>query len=242
VLSAPAELRDIGINEKLGDRISGDITFINEEGNPVTIDEFLANGKPLIITPIYFECPMLCNLILNGVTYGLRDLNWQIGDQFEVLTFSIDPDENHELARENKQSYLRLLGKPEAVDGWHFLTADQQNIDRMTDALGFNFKWSDEAQEFLHGSAIMFISPQGVITRYLYGIEYTELSLRNALFDAANGRIGATLERVMLFCFTFDPDSRSYVPNALRIMKVGGLLTMTFLGIFLGLLWFKKKA
>ena len=241
VRNAPAELRDVGIDEKLGDRIPGDITFFNEEGQPVTFEDLLASGKPLIITPIYFECPMLCNLILNGVTYGLRDLNWQIGNQFEVLTFSIDPDETHILASENKQSYLRLLGKPEAADGWHFFTADQQNIDRMTDALGFNFKWSDEAQEFLHGSAIMFVSPQGVITRYLYGIDYTELSLRNALFDAANGRIGTTLERVMLFCFTFDPDSRSYVPNALRIMKVGGLLTMTFLGIFLGLLWFRKK-
>lgn len=242
VLNTPPELRDVGITEKLGDRIPGDITFFNENGEEVTISDFLSAGKPLIITPIYFECPMLCNLILNGVTYGLRDLNWQIGDQFEVLTFSIDPDETPELASQNKESYLRLLGKPEAADGWHFLTATQENVDRMADAIGFNFKWSDEAQEFLHGSAIMFVSPDGTITRYLYGIDYTELALRNALFDAANGRIGSTLERVMLFCYTFDPNSRSYVPNAMNIMKVGGLLTMSFLGIFLGLLWFRKKA
>ncbi|MCC5925113.1 MAG: SCO family protein [Bacteroidetes bacterium] len=241
VLTPPAELNEIGIEERLGDRIPGDISFFNEQGEVVTMSDLLSNGKPLIVTPIYFECPMLCNLILNGVTYGLRDLNWQIGDQFEVVTFSIDPDETPELARENKESYLRLLGKPEAADGWHFLTADEENITRMTDALGFNFKWSDEAQEFLHGSAIMFVSPQGVITRYLYGIDYSELSLRNALFDAADGRIGATFERVLLYCFTFDPNSRSYVPNAMRIMKVGGLITMTFLGIFLGLLWFRKK-
>lgn len=242
VLTPPAELREIGVDERLGDRIPGDITFFNENGESVRFEEFLSRGKPLIITPIYFECPMLCNLILNGVTFGLRDLSWQIGDQFEVITFSIDHEETYELARENKESYLRLLGKSEAADGWHFLTADEENVRRMTEALGYRFKWSDEAQEYLHGSAIMFVSPQGVITRYLYGIDYPELSLRNALFDAANGRIGSTLERVMLFCFTFDPDSRSYVPNALRIMKVGGLLTMTFLGIFLGLLWFRKKA
>ena len=181
----------------------GDIQLVNSMGETVTVDELLSSGKPLIFTPIYYECPMLCNLILNGVTYGLRDLQWQIGDRFEVVTFSIDPAETPELARDNKESYLRLLGKPEAADGWHFMTADQQNIDRLTDALGFEFVWSDEAQEFLHGSAIMFVSPNGMITRYLYGIEYTELSLRNALFDAAEGKIGTTLERVMLFCYTF---------------------------------------
>jgi protein SCO1 len=234
------DLREIGVNERLGDVIPGDITLINENGENITIADFLSRGKPLIITPIYYECPMLCNLILNGVTYGLRDLTWQIGERFEVLTFSIDPDETSELARNNKESYLRLLGKPEATNGWHFLTGDEQNIQRLTEALGYKFKWSEEAQEFLHGSAIMFISPNGRITRYLYGIDYPELSLRNALFDAAEGRIGSTIERVMLYCFTFDPDSRSYVPNAIRIMKVGGAITLAFLGIFLGLLWFRK--
>ena len=174
-------------------------------------------GKPLIFTPIYYECPMLCNLILNGVTYGLRDLQWQIGDRFEVVTFSIDSAETPELARDNKESYLRLLGKPEAADGWHFMTADQQNIDRLTDCAGFlSSSGVMRPRSSLHGSAIMFVSPNGMITRYLYGIEYTELSLRNALFDAAEGKIGTTLERVMLFCYTFDPDSRSYVPNALK--------------------------
>lgn len=134
------------------------------------------------------------------------------------------------------------MGKPEVADGWHFNTASQENIDRLTEAMGFRYKWSDEAQEFLHGSALVFVSPNGTITRYLYGVTYTELSLRNALFDAAEGRIGSVLERVMLFCYTYDPDSRSYVANAINIMKIGGLLTMTFLSIFLGLLWFRNKS
>jgi protein SCO1/2 len=240
LLGSSPDLREIGVTENLGDIIPGDITLINENGKEVTIADFLSRGRPLIITPIYYECPMLCNLILNGVTYGLRDLTWQIGERFEVLTFSIDPSETHALAQDNKESYLRLLGKPEAADGWHFLTGDEHNIKRLTEALGYRFKWSDDAQEFLHGSAIMFVSPNGRITRYLYGIDYPEIALRNALFDAADGRIGSTMERVMLYCFTFDPDSRSYVPNALRIMKVGGAITLTFLGIFLGLLWFRK--
>lgn len=238
----PPELREIGIDENLGQVVPHDIELINENGEIVTIGEYLQKGKPLIITPIYFECPMLCNLILNGLTEGLQQLNWQVGDQFEILTFSFNPEESSQLASDKKKSYLRLLGKPEVADGWHFNTASQENIDRLTEAMGFRYKWSDEAQEFLHGSALVFVSPNGTITRYLYGVTYTELSLRNALFDAAEGRIGSVLERVMLFCYTYDPDSRSYVANAINIMKIGGLLTMTFLSIFLGLLWFRNKS
>jgi protein SCO1/2 len=238
----PPELRDVGIVEKLGDRIPSDVIFTNELGETVTMADFLASGKPLIITPIYYECPMLCNLIINGLTDGLKQLGWKVGDEFEIVTFSIDPDESYELAASKKAGYIRLLGNPDAAKGWHFLTADQENINKITDALGFNFKWSDQAQEFLHGSSIMFVSPNGIITRYLYGIEYTQLSLRNALFDAAEGRIGSVVDRVMLFCYTYDPDSRSYVANAINIMKIGGVLTLSFLSIFLGILWFRHNA
>lgn len=238
----PPELRDVGIVEKLGDIIPGDVQFTNEQGEVVTMADLLASGKPLIITPIYYECPMLCNLIINGLTAGLKELSWQVGDQFEIVTFSINPDETHKLASDKKTSYIRLLGRPEAAAGWHFLTADQENIDRMTEALGYNFKWSEEAQEFIHGSAIMFVSPNGVITRYLYGIEYPQLNLRNALFDASEGKIGSVIDKVMLFCYTYDPDSRSYVANAINIMKIGGVITLSFLSIFLGLLWFRNNA
>lgn len=238
----PSVLRDIGVDERLGERLPGDITFFNEDSVSVTLAELLSAGRPVILTPIYYDCPMLCNLILNGLTEGLSDLQWQIGKDFDVITFSIDPDETPELAQNKKRSYLRLLGKPEAEPGWHFLTADQENITRITELIGYKYRWSEEEQEFLHGSAIVFISPDGMITRYLYGINYPELNLRNALFDAAEGKIGSTMERVMLFCYTFDPDSNSYVADAMRIMKVGGVLTLAMMGIFFGLLWFRKKA
>ena len=237
----PPELRDIGIEEKLGDRVPIDITFLNENGETVSLGDFFSKGKPVIITPIYFECPMLCNLIINGLTDGMKELNWTAGNQFEIITFSIDPNEGFELAAQKKESYIRLLGKPEAAEGWHFLTTDQQNIDRLTETLGFKFRWSDQAQEFLHGSAIMFISPEGQITRYLYGIDYPQLSLRNALFDAAEGKIGTVMDKVVLYCYTYDPDSRSYVASAVNIMKLGGLATLIGLSIFLGLLWFRKN-
>jgi protein SCO1 len=237
----PPELRDIGIEERLGERVPLDITFTNESGQQVTLEDFFQSGKPVIITPIYYECPMLCNLILNGLTDGMKTLSWQPGNQFEVITFSIDPNEGHELAAMKKEGYIKLLDKPNAAYGWHFLTTDQQNIDRLTDALGFKFRWSDQAQEFLHGSAIMFISPNGQITRYLYGIDYPQISLRNALFDAAEGKIGTVIDKVVLYCYTYDPDSRSYVASAVNIMKLGGLVTLMGLSIFLGLLWFRKN-
>jgi protein SCO1/2 len=241
VSDLPPELRDVGIEERLGDKVPFDVTFTNENGEQVKLGDFFNSGKPVIITPIYYECPMLCNLIINGLTDGLKELNWQPGNQFEIVTFSIDPNEGHELAAMKKESYINLLGNQEAASGWHFLTTDQQNIDRMTETLGFKFKWSEEAQEFLHGSAIMFVSPDGQITRYLYGIEYPQLSLRNALFDAAEGKIGTVMDKVVLYCYTYDPDSRSYVASAVNIMKLGGLVTLTGLSIFLGLLWFRKN-
>lgn len=237
----PPELRDIGIEERLGDRVPLDITFTNESGELVTLGDYLQNGKPVIITPVYYECPMLCSLILNGLTDGLKTLTWEPGNEFEIITFSIDPNEGYELAAMKKDSYIKLLDKPQAANGWHFLTTDQNNISRLTESLGFKFKWSEEAQEFLHGSAIMFISPNGQITRYLYGIEYPQISLRNALFDAAEGKIGTVMDRVVLYCYTYDPDSRSYVASAKNIMKLGGFVTLTGLCIFLGLLWFRKS-
>lgn len=130
---------------------------------------------------------------------------------------------------------------PGAENGWHFLTGDSLSIARITEAIGFGFRWSDESQEFLHTASIAFLSPTGRISRYLYGAQFSELDLRNALFDAADGKIGSVIDRVILYCYTYDPDSRSYVPYAVNIMKLGGLLTLLILGMFLGILWYRER-
>lgn len=234
-------LREIGIEEKLGDYIPLDLIFTNENGEEVTLEQYFADGKPVLLNLIYFRCPSICSLILNGVADGLRDLRWTPGNQFTVLTVSIDHNEDYELASQNKAAYLSMLDRAGSEDGWHFLTGTEDQIEALSHAVGFNFKWSEEAQEFLHGSAIMFLSPNGRVTRYLYGVQFSEMNIRNALFDAADGRVGSTIERIMLYCFTYDENIGAYTPYALRIMKVGGIAILFILGITIGLFWLKDR-
>jgi protein SCO1/2 len=234
-------IEEVGIEEKLGEMVPMDIILTGEDGVERPLSYYFEKGRPVLLNLIYFNCPSLCNLILNGVTDAMKDLRWVPGKEFEVLTVSIAHDEGHELAAMKKRSYVNALGKPEAADGWHFLTGTEEAIQQLTDAVGYRFMWSDEANEYLHGSAIMFISADGKISRYLYGVQFAELDIRNALFDAANGRVGNTLERIALFCFTYDPDSRSYVPYAMNIMKVGGAVVLITLGVFLGIFWIKER-
>jgi len=233
--------RDIGIEEKLGEFIPLDLVFTNESGEEVTLQKYFEKGKPVLLNLIYFNCPSLCSLILNGVADGINDLTWTPGNQFTVLTVSIDHNEDHIIASQQKQAYLEMLNKDGIEDGWHFLTGSEENIRALSNAVGFNFKWSDEAQEYLHGSGIMFISPEGRISRYLYGVMYSELNIRNALFDAADGRVGSTVERIMLYCFTYDAESGSYTPYAVRIMKLGGVAMLLVLGLFLGIFWIRER-
>ncbi len=234
-------LDGVGITEKLGDYISKDTRFFNEHGEEVAIGDYLNNGRPLVLALVYYECPLLCNLILNGLATAVGDLQWQPGNQYDIITVSIAPEETPEMAAEKKEAYIHSLGRPEIADGWHFLTGTEDQIQKLADEVGFGFKWDEETQEYFHGSTLIFLSEQGRISRYLNGIDYPEFMMRNALSDAANGRIGSTIERMVLFCFQFDENSGSYVPVAINIMKIGGAFTLLVLGLFLGFLWFREK-
>lgn len=234
-------LEQLQIQEQLGEYLPADLRFTNEQGEEITLGSLFESGRPVLLNLIYFSCPSICSLILNGVADAVEQVRWVPGREFDVITISIDASEDHHLAAEVKQGFVSRMDKPGIQDGWHFLTGTQENIDRISDAVGMPFIWSDEAQEFLHGSAIMFVSPEMRITRYLYGVAYRELDVRNALFDAAGGRVGSTLERIALYCFTFDPDSGSYVPYAMNIMKVGGVVILLGLGLFLGFFWLRER-
>ncbi len=240
--SADEKLKDVGITEKLGDFVPLDVTLTNEKGEEIQIAEIFDKGQPVLLNVIYFNCPSICSLILNGVTDAMSEIRWKPGREYQVITLSMDHSEGHELAAAKKNSYLHMLGRDEAADGWHFLTGSEEEIRRLTDAVGFNFKWSDEHREFLHGSAIMFLSPEGKVARYLYGAEYSTRDVTNALFDASNGTVGSTMERIALYCFTFDPDSGQYVPFAMNIMKVGGAVVLLSLGLVLGIFWIRERS
>lgn len=237
----PAILDEIGIDEKLGDTIPLDLQFVNSQGDSVRIGDLIEKGKPVLLNPLYYECPVLCGVVLDAVFKVVNELEWTPGTDYTIISFSIDPGETPGIAAESKQQYLSDLNRPGAENGWHFLTGSQESIDKLTEAIGFRYKFDEDKEQYIHLASIMLLSPDGAIVRYLYGAEFSEFNLRNALYEAADGTIGSAIDKVVLYCFTYDPDSKSYVPVALNIMKVGGLATVIILGIFLGVFWKRER-
>lgn len=238
----PPELQGVGVTERLGEMVDLSLTLTNESGEQVALGTYFDAGKPVILVPVYYGCPMLCGLILNGVHDAIKELQWKLGTDYTVVTFSIDPKETAALAQAKKNRYIQENeGRNDIQAGWHFLTADSLTIQVLTSDIGFAFKWSDLSQEYLHTANIVFVSPKGRITRYLYGAQFDNLDMRNALYDAAEGKLGSVIDKVIMFCYTYDPDSRSYVASAVNIMKLGGLITLILIGALLGILWYRER-
>ena len=237
----PAELENVGIEERIGDSVDLDLTFVDEHSRPVRLGDFFATGRPVIVNLIYYACPMLCNLTLRGQTNSLREIPWTPGEEFEVVTISIDPRETPSLAREKKQAYLAAYGRP--APGWHFLTDYDGNVARLAAELGFGYKFNEARQEWAHAAAIFVLTPKGEISRYLYGIDYDPRDVRLALTEAAESKFAfSPLDRLLLFCFHYDPDARSYVPFAINFMRASGVLTLLVLGVVVARLWRRERA
>ena len=236
----PQKLDDVGVTERLGEDVPLDLKFANAEGDTITLGELFKDGKPVLLNPVYYECPQLCSMVKEAIFKGVKDLKWDPGNEYNIVTFSFDPSEGQELASKNKKKYLNKLDRKGSEEGWHFLTGNKENIKQLTEAVGFDFRKLQNGQ-YAHGAAIMFLSPKGTITRYLYGLKFDEFNMRNALYEAADGNIGSTAEQVLLYCYQYDADSNSYVPVAWRIMKIGGFATMIILGIFLGFMWMRHR-
>jgi protein SCO1/2 len=236
----PDALQDLGINEHLGDFIPMDAKFAKSNGDSVLLGDLLEEGKPVLLNPLYYECPMLCGLVIDGVINVVDELAWKPGKEFIVISISIDPEEDAALAAKSKKNYLGQMDSTTQA-GWHFLTGNKSQIDKVIETVGFEYKEIEETGEYAHSAAIMLLSPKGKITRYLYGISYDEFNVRSALFESADGQIGNTVDKLVMFCYQYDPDSGSYTPVAINIMKLGGLATLIILGIFLGVLWLREK-
>lgn len=237
----PKDVRGVGIEERLGDKVPLALKFATSEGDSVTLANLMEEDKPVLLTPVYFNCPQLCPLVIDAVVQGIKPLDWDPGTDYKLITFSFDPADNYRLAAAKKDSILKLLDRPEASGGWYFLTGKQKSINKLTEAIGFKYNPVERKGEFAHTASIMFLSPEGTITRYLYGIKFDQFDIKNALYEAADGKIGSTVDQVLLYCYQYDPDSNSYVPVAWRIMQLGGLLTVVVLGTFLGIMWLKHR-
>jgi protein SCO1/2 len=235
-------LEGVGITEHLDAQLPLDVTFKDEAGYDVVLGQYFNNEKPIIITLNYYRCPMLCSLTLNGLTAGLEEMDWTLGDEFEVITLSINPDEKPPLAKKNKEGYLGHYSREGAEKGWHFLTGEQENITKLADALGFGYVFDPNTGEFHHTASIIFVTPDGRISKYMNDVQFKGQDLRFALIEASEGRIGTFLDTLLLFnCFQYDPDSNSYSPAAWKLMRTGGVLMLVVLGIGLSVLGFSSS-
>ena len=238
----PQQLQGVGITEHLGDSILvQDLKFKNESGSEVLLSSYFNRSKPVVMVLAYYECPNLCTFVLNGLVDSLKGLDWAPGQKFDIVTVSIDHRETSELAAKKKAAYLKSYGKPEAGAGWHFLTGQEDQIKKLADALGYGFKWDSEEKQYAHSAAIFALTPDGRISRYLYGIEYKPTDLKLALLEASNGKIGSVIERLLLFCYRYDAKTRKYSIYLTRLMQASGAGTVLVFGSYLVLFWRRQR-
>ena len=235
-LGVPEELKGVDIVEHLEAPLPLDTRFLDDSGAQVSLRDYVKGDRPVLLQLGYNKCPMLCNLVLNGAFDGLRDIDWLPGKQFEVVSISIDPTETPMLAKAKKDAYLAEFDRPGAAPGVHFLTGSELMSKAVADAVGFQFRRQVDG-EFAHAAALFLITPDGKISRYMYGTKFSPTDLRMGLLEASQGRIGTTLDRFILWCHMYDPDARGYVLQARRVMSIGGLITMIVLAGGLGMFW-----
>lgn len=227
----PAALQDVGIDQKLNAQVPLNLEFRDESGKAVMLRDYFGK-KPVILSLAYYECPMLCTYVLNGLVKGLRPLSFDAGNEFEILTVSFDPRETHQLAASKKSVYLKEYGRSKAAAGWHFLTGNSESIRKLTDAVGFRYKYDPKDNQFAHASGIMILTPEGKLARYFYGIEYSSRDIRLALVEASQNKIGSPVDQLLLFCFHYDPTVGKYNAVATNFIRLGGILTVLALGLF----------
>ena len=229
----PERLRGIDVREQLGEMAATGATFVDDTGKSVKLADFLDGKHPVILTLNYSRCPMLCGLELNALVASLKQLDWTAGDNFKIVTVVLDPTETPAQAAAAKARYIRQYGRPGAAEGWHFLTGPEASIKMVANSVGFSYGFNEKRNEYVHPAAIMILSPEGKIARYLYGIEYHPKTMRLSLVESAEGKIGSSIDQLVLYCFHYDAKEGSYAPVAMNIMRVSGGVSVTVLGGFL---------
>jgi protein SCO1 len=230
----PPALQQVRFDQKLDGKLPLDARFRDESGRDVALGEYFGR-KPVVLAFVYYECPMLCTQILNGLVSGLGVLELSAGKEFDVVAISFDARETPVMAAAKKAVYLDTYRRPEAEQGWHFLTGDETNIRRVADAAGFQFSWDEATQQFAHASGVIVVTPDGRLARYLFGIEYPPRDLKFALMESSEGRIGSVVDQVLLYCYHYEPATGTYSLAAMTAVRVGGAVTVALLLGFIGM-------
>jgi len=236
-----AAVQDVGIDQKLNQHVPLNLTFRDETGKSVQLGEYFGN-KPVLLTLVYYSCPMLCNEVLRGVTGSLKSLKFTAGEEFNIVTVSIDPHDGPKQAADFRAEYLERYGRPAAARGWHFLTGDKENIDALAAAVGFRYRYDVERQQYLHAAGIMLLTSDGRLSRYLYGVDFAPRDLRLGLVEASQGKIGSVADAFLLLCYHYDPTVGKYTPMVLNAVRAGGALTLLVLGTFIGVMVRRERA
>jgi protein SCO1/2 len=225
----PELLQEVGLDQKLNAQIPLNLTFKDESGRTVKLGDYFGK-RPVILTLNYFECPMLCTEVLNGLTAALSTLNFSIGKDFDVVTVSFNPRDTPELASAKKANYVRRYRRDGAAEGWHFLTGNEPEISVLTRAVGFRYAYNKAVGEYAHASGVMVVTPEGRLSRYFYGIEYAPRDLKLALMESADHKIGSPVDQLLLACFHYDPASGKYSLAVMRVVRAGGVATLLVIG------------
>ncbi len=227
------DLTGVGITEKLGTTIDPELQFTDETGKKVRIGDYFTAKRPVIISFAYYDCPMLCGVVLNALVDGMKDLKWTPGNEFTLVNISFDEKEKFDLAAAKKRNLVEALGKPDAAAGWHFLTGEESQIKSLASQLGFGYRWDEKEKQFAHGAGIFVLTPEGKLSRVLYGIQYRASDLKLSLVEASNGKVGTIIDRIVLFCFSYNTQLRQYSLTLTRVVQVGAVLTVLLLGGFI---------
>jgi protein SCO1 len=232
----PPSLQGIGIEQHLNATVPLDTPFRDEQGSEVRLSKYF-QGRPVLLVPVYYTCPMLCSQVLSGVVAGLRPLSLSPGRDFEIVAFSFNPSETSADATRERDLYTRRYSSRAGIAGWHFLTGSSESIKAVTDAIGFHYRYDAALKIFVHGSGVMVLTPEGKISRYLYGVEYEPKDLKLGLVEASNGKIGSPADQILLFCYHYDPTTGKYTTTVLGILRLAGALTLLLMGMGFAFYW-----
>ena len=236
----PPYLQNVGIEQHLDAQVPPDLAFVDDAGRPVKLGDYFGK-KPLILNLVYYNCTMLCGEVLAGLTGAMKMVKFDVGNEFDVVTMSFNPQETPAIAAAKKQEYLKRYGRPGAASGWHFLTGSAESINALTKAVGFQYQYDPRISQYAHATAIMVLTPQGRISRYFYGVDFPPKDLRMGLVEASQGKIGNAVDQVLLYCYHYDPATGKYGAIVSNILRLGAGITILLLGALLFILFRLEK-
>jgi protein SCO1/2 len=239
----PKVLQEVGIKQNLGAQLPLDTEFKDENGNPVKLGNYFNKNKPVVLALVYYECPMLCNEVLNGLTGSIKGISFDVGKEFDIVAISFDARENDKpnLAKNKKEGYLSRYGRAGAENGWHFLTGTQNSIDAVANAVGFSYVYDEKTEQFAHAGGVMIVTPDGIMSRYYYGIDYEPRQLKFGIMDSAQSKVGNPAEQLLLYCYHYDPSSGKYGLSIMKVIRFAGVATILGMVGMMLVFWRRNK-